>query len=737
MSSVEHDAADLRMDMAALLGAVLSKALRILLVTGVLLGAAAALLMFVPKLYESSASLLVEDRSSVYTRAAGELAPSTSAVNTEALMSSQIELIKSRDLLLEVVASEKLREVPEFSGAGFSPTGFLLNLVGRKPEPRSIDETVLVNLSSRMTVIRERDSAVISIYVRSANAELAARIANAVAAAHVKRRAAQSLADTTEASVWLEREIARLSGDVEIAETAVASFRIDNDLFLGPNSTPVADQQMSTVATQIVEAQQRKNAAQSRADLINGLIDGGKPLEGLVDVRESVVIQRLLETKGDLQSELAQKSTTLLNNHPTIKALKAQIAEIGDQVAAEGRKVAASLEAEAQVEGGLEQKLREDMTRAKVLASKATQGGVTLDGLERQAKAQRDLLETYMARYSDAVSRVGSNAALPDVRVVTEAAPSTEPASPKVPLILGAVGFVALALQIGIVLFGELMSGRALTPRWQHPAHDEETHVEPEAAAAGDLDALQPPPFERDDVVRFEDDDAPRPEDDEAASPVAGAHAELEHGPSIASGESAFAHLGDEPELAFEETMRPSEELDALAATVGAGRLRTVLLAGLGGADRDAVIDRLIDETLAAGLSIAIVDAGSGDVSLDEGLTDLSADRAEYGDVVQRVGDNVAEVPWGRLAAIDRRSGRPMTLVEALADIYHLVIVDTGSIGMTSSLPVFANCRAPVILVTDGAAGVAVVAAARRDVAMLGFDIGFVVAAPVLRADVA
>ena len=166
-------------------------------------------------------------------------------------------------------------------------------------------------------------------------------------------------------------------------------------------------------------------------------------------MRNSVVIQSLLQTKGSLQSELAQKSTTLLANHPTIKALKAQIREIAGQIADQGRRVAASLAAEAQAEDGLEQKLRDDLTRAKLASSDATRGNVTLDGLEREAKAQRDLLENYLAKYSDAASRSASNSALPDVRVISEAAPSIEPASPKVPLILGAVGFVALALQVG------------------------------------------------------------------------------------------------------------------------------------------------------------------------------------------------------------------------------------------------------------------------------------------------
>ena len=443
MSLVDQRGEDLRMDVGALLVAVLSRWLRIFVVTAVLLVAVAGLLLFVPKVYESSASLLVEQRDNIYTRAANELPANNNGASVDALMSSQIELIKSRDLLLEVIDSEKLRAVPEFSGAGFSPTGFVMNLMGRKTEPRSIEETVLANLEDRMTVIRERDSSVISVYVRSTEPALAARIANAIAAAHVKRRAAQSLADTADATVWLQQEIDTLRTKVQTAETAVANYKVDNDLFMGANATPVTDQQLSTVSTQIAEAQQRKNAAQARADLISSLVGSGQSLEGIADVRDSVVIQSLLQTKGNLQSELAQKSTTLLANHPTIKALKAQIREIGDQITDEGRKVASSLAAEAKVEGDLELKLRDDLTRAKLASSDATKGSVTLDSLEREAKAQRDLLENYLAKYSDAMSRTASNSALPDVRIISEAAPASEPASPKIPMILGAVGVVA------------------------------------------------------------------------------------------------------------------------------------------------------------------------------------------------------------------------------------------------------------------------------------------------------
>lgn len=63
---------DARIDIAALLGAVFRRLPRIILVTLALLVAGFIVLMFQPRLYESSASILVEPRSNVYLRTSGE-----------------------------------------------------------------------------------------------------------------------------------------------------------------------------------------------------------------------------------------------------------------------------------------------------------------------------------------------------------------------------------------------------------------------------------------------------------------------------------------------------------------------------------------------------------------------------------------------------------------------------------------------------------------------------------------
>lgn len=747
--SVSESSEDMRVDLRVLLGALWSRWLRVVLVTLLLLGATFAVMLFVPKVYESTSSILVEERSNAFTRAAGEQPPS-SAASTDALLLSQIELIKSRDTLLSVVNALNLREVREFNGASSSPLAMLMQLLGARSDPRGGDERVLENLDDRLTVSREGNSSVISIHVRSTNPILAADIANAIADAHVTRRAGLSLSDTAEASGWLETEISKLRTRVQGAESAVANYRADNDLFLsGTGTSSILDQQLSNIATQITSAQERKNAAESRANLIRGLVRNGQPIDGVADVRDSLFIQNLVQSKAALQGELAQRSSTLLANHPTIKALRAQITAIDQEIAAEGRKVADALDSQAQVELALEQTLNQDLARLKTSVSQATRDSVELASLEREAKAQRDLLESYLARYSDAAARTDASSALPDVRVVTVAAPSDKPAAPNIGLALAAVGFVAVALQGGAILFGELMSGRAIMRRPEEaqivahlaapaPRQDEASAPVAAGSRASLFGFLRPAPRRA-----TQDDVAPADDPAEAAEVEPGRPEPPPVDAAAASGAAASTTGATESISAAEPAGRPDVtpgdaalELSNLAADIAIGRVRVVFLSALDSFDAVERVARvLVESALERGLSVATIDAGSARPSETPGLADLSIDAASFGEVVNKVSETYATIPWGRRRDLERRSMKPVTLVEALTDIYEVVIVLTGPVDLFSALPVFSGLEGRLVLVSDQLyPDRGLVQTSLSQAASLGFEVGQLVTAPARRS---
>ena len=98
-------------------------------------------------------------------------------------------------------------------------------------------------------------------------------------------------------------------------------------------------------------------------------------------------------------------------------------------------------------------------------------------------------------------------------------------------------------------------------------------------------------------------------------------------------------------------------------------------------------------------------------------------DAASFGEVVHKSADNsFAEIPWGTGRSIARKSSKPATLIEALGDIYEVVVLLTGRVGMNSTLPMFAGLNGRVVLVADAKDDSTAVADTRTQLIEAGFD---------------
>ena len=159
-----------------------------------------------------------------------------------------------------------------------------------------------------------------------------------------------------------------------------------------------------------------------------------------------------------LRAQLAEQSSTLLDNHPRIKELKAQIADLDRQIDNEAATVARSLDNDAKVAGSRVDALQASLDQLKTQAATNNEDDVQLRELERDAKSQRDLLESYLAKYREASARDAVNASPPDARVISRATVSNVPAYPKkLPTVLIAM-LTTLIITSGFVLTKELLA---------------------------------------------------------------------------------------------------------------------------------------------------------------------------------------------------------------------------------------------------------------------------------------
>src|SRR6201987_4269876 len=100
-------------------------------------------------------------------------------------VTSQVQLVLSRDLAREIIKTNKLAELPEFDPVlhGLSPVKSLLALfgIGRDPFPMTPEERVLDAYFDRLTAYAVDKSRVIVVEFQSQDPDLAARVANSIA----------------------------------------------------------------------------------------------------------------------------------------------------------------------------------------------------------------------------------------------------------------------------------------------------------------------------------------------------------------------------------------------------------------------------------------------------------------------------------------------------------------------------------------------------------------------------
>jgi uncharacterized protein involved in exopolysaccharide biosynthesis/Mrp family chromosome partitioning ATPase len=459
--------------------------------------------------YKSEARILIDGRENIFLRPNGERNDEQRAGLDAEAVTSQVQLLLSRDLARQIIKKNKLAELPEFDPVlgGLSPLKSLLALfgIGRDPFSLTPEERVLDAYFDRYTAYAVDKSRVIVVEFQSRDPDLAARVANSIADGYLVLQQAARQEQAKSASQWLSGEIDNLRKKVADAESRVEDFRSKSSLFVGTNNTTLSNQQMGELNTQLNNARALKSDAESKARMIREMLQSGKPIEAS-DVINSELIRRLSEQRVTLRAQLAEQSSTLLDNHPRIKELKAQLSVLDSQIRDEASKVSRSLDNDARIAGGRVEGLSNSLDQLKKQATSTNGQDVQLRALEREAKAQRDLLESYLAKYREANTRENIEAAPADGRIISRASVSNAPAYPKkLPIVLIAT-LATLLLSAGTIATGELLritAPRMMTPR-PEPVFVPAAARAPAAAAAAPEpafdEAISEPPTETGEI---------------------------------------------------------------------------------------------------------------------------------------------------------------------------------------------------------------------------------------------
>jgi len=616
--------------------------------------------------YKSEARILIDGRENIFLRPNGERSEERNALDAEAV-TSQVQLLLSRDLARDIIKKNKLAERPEFDPVlqGISPVKSLLALfgIGRDPFSLTPEERVLDAYFDRFTAYAIDKSRVIVIEFQSRDPDLAARVANSIAEGYLVLQQGARREQAKSAGQWLSGEIDNLRKKVAEAESRVEDFRSKSSLFVGTNNTTLSNQQMGELNTQLNNARALKSDAESKARLIREMLQSGKPIEAS-EVLNSELTRRLSEQRVTLRAQLAEQSSTLLDNHPRIKELRAQLADLDRQLREEASKISRSLDNDSRIAGGRVDGLSASLEQLKKQATSSNSQDVQLRALEREAKAQRDLLESYLAKYREATTRENIDAAPADGRIISSASVSNTPAYPKkLPIVLIAT-LATLMLSTGAIATGELL--RMTAPRTtaaltSPPAPVERTPAPAPAPAAAAVAAVAAEP-------------APLPKE---------AH------PDIAAGPAEIERLADDVHKAGDAARK--------VTILGTAANESITLTALTLARLLARDSRVVVVGLSA--SSSAISAASVDPDAP-GFAELMLGETSFSHVITKDRSSRVHLVSAGRPGSDRallQSPRLALAIDALLRVYDHVLLDAGTASDLPAELLTAQARAVVV----------------------------------------
>lgn len=419
--------------------------------------------------------LFTADVNVLIDRGNGQLADQLSSIGSaggslmedEASILSQVEIFKSDTIASAVVDKLHLTNDPLFMADDRSAVSQLISTV------RSLlnvsqwfvsDATVDADYTAKhfaaerklidnLDVSRVGRTYVLDVKFTSPSPELAAKIANAFGDIYLVDKLNSKYEATRRASDWLQNRIAELRQKALDSDLAVQRFRTTNNL-VSAGSVLVSDQQLSELNSALIVSQSDTSKAEARLQRIQQIIASGQTDAIVTDVLGSTISNDLRQKYLDASKREAQISARLGENHVQAVRLRSEMSEYERLMFEEVNRIAESYKSDLDVAKAREKSLSDSVSQATGISATANETQVQLRELEREAETYKNLYQTFLQRYQEAVQQ--QSFPVTEARVITRASPPKSPSHPKKPLVLALFIVMGGAVGCGFGAFREI-----------------------------------------------------------------------------------------------------------------------------------------------------------------------------------------------------------------------------------------------------------------------------------------
>lgn len=429
----------------------------------VIVALALVVVLRMPPAYTTSAQVLLETRQERVLTSEQVVSNLTAS---PAVIAGEVELIRSSMLIGRVVDELNLTDHPDYDPRVIRDAGpvrtamrALRRLISGPAAESALSEDdirvlTVSKLQRDITVSQVGISFAIRISAKASSPQLAAQIANSIAAEYVEALRAVRSDAAQRATGWLEARIADLSTQVEAADREVVAFRAQMAEQFG-GDTEATEQLLADLNSRYIATRIEHSDAAFRYQMVRDLYEN-QGFDAVADIVSSPLLDTLAQRRAELLLQRAEMAETMGDRARGIIGITAQIRDIERSIAAELLRQIESIRSQMDMATHRESALLEAMQEIQDRMAKVSAANVTLEQLERSADALRETYSSTLVRFMETAAQGDSQ--LPDVQIISVARPPSAPSEPRTALLLALAAFVALALGVAAAFIREALN---------------------------------------------------------------------------------------------------------------------------------------------------------------------------------------------------------------------------------------------------------------------------------------
>ena len=415
---------------------------------------------------------------------------------------TQYKILESRSLVRDVIRKTNLASHPEYKSEKLE-SGFINTLVERvkgwiktpmtwlktalRPELESADEyaerysvvsvmgdeedSALVGaVLERLEVEPIRKSRLVNIGFDSAYPELAAKVANAFVESYIDWNLSLRLKGQQEASRFLDEQVKMAKRNQEISEIALQQYREKYGVAVlgtqmlrdGGLSQDLSRQKLSKVNDQLLDATNRRIAAEIQYNQAVGLLKDKAKAESIPAAVESSVIMEIKRQEILLLREKAEKVQKYGERHPVMMALNQEIEKMERQRMQEIRNIVDSLKGRYKIALKQEQSLRQALGISQNETINRDKIAIQYQVLQQEVESNRSLYDMLLKRMKE--TSISEENRSVNIHVVDRAETPKSYYKPKLKKNILLAAIVGLFLGIGLAFLIEYLDDTVKNP---------------------------------------------------------------------------------------------------------------------------------------------------------------------------------------------------------------------------------------------------------------------------------